>query len=210
MARPADRNAKVDLLAAAEAVFSEHGLDQARVDDITARAGKSKGAFYLHFESKEEAFREIIESLLARLHACVREQTDAALPSSPSEYMKIWHAKDLEIFEFFWQNRRLMRLLFEGGRSADYAYLTEAFAERSRAATEPQMRAAVAAGLLRDDFDVNIGIRLVSGAYEGVARDVIRLDTKPDLAHITRELQRFILLGLASPGLRRGVLENDR
>jgi len=62
-----------------------HGLDQARVDDIAARAGKSKGAFYLHFDSKEEAFREIIESLLARLHSCVREQTDAPLPSSPAD-----------------------------------------------------------------------------------------------------------------------------
>jgi len=73
----------------------------------------------------------------------------------------------------------------------------------------PQFRAAVAAGLLRHDFDIDIAIRLVSGAYEGVARDVIHLDSKPDLAHITRELQRFILLGLASPGLRTGV-NHDR
>ena len=43
MPRAPDPNAKLDLLRAAEAVFVEHGLDRARVEDITHRAGRSKG-----------------------------------------------------------------------------------------------------------------------------------------------------------------------
>ncbi|MGZ3427448.1 MAG: TetR family transcriptional regulator, partial [Polyangia bacterium] len=61
MARPPDPNAKIDLLRAAEAVFAERGLDHAKVGEITERAGHSKGSFYLHFENKEDAFRQIVE-----------------------------------------------------------------------------------------------------------------------------------------------------
>jgi AcrR family transcriptional regulator len=67
MARPGDPNARIDLLAAAEAVFVERGLDQTKVEDITDRAGRSKGSFYLHFTSKEDAFKQVVESMVARL-----------------------------------------------------------------------------------------------------------------------------------------------
>jgi len=67
MPRTADRRAKIELLLAAEAVFAEHGLAAAKVEDITARARVSKGAFYLHFESKEDCWRQIMEGFIAKL-----------------------------------------------------------------------------------------------------------------------------------------------
>ena len=63
MARPIDPNLKIQLLAAAEAEFVRHGLESARVDDIVARAGRSKGSFYQYFESKDQVFRDLIENL---------------------------------------------------------------------------------------------------------------------------------------------------
>src|ERR1700761_6848572 len=112
MPRPADRRAKIELLRAAEAVFVEHGLPASKVEDITARAGVSKGAFYLHFESKEDCFRQIVEGFVAQLASCL---DDAPPPPSPEEGMGFlpdhlahWHAHDLEIFEFCWHNRGLM------------------------------------------------------------------------------------------------------
>ena len=71
MSRPADRRAKIELLRAAEAVFVEHGLGASKVEDITARASVSKGAFYLHFESKEDCFRQIVEGFVAKLASCL-------------------------------------------------------------------------------------------------------------------------------------------
>ena len=56
MARPADPNAKEALVAAARAEFARRGLVGARVEDITAACNLSKGAFYLHVESKEALF----------------------------------------------------------------------------------------------------------------------------------------------------------
>ena len=58
-ARPAE------IVAAAFAVFAEKGFAAARLDDIAARAGVSKGALYLYFETKEALFRAVVHDMVA-------------------------------------------------------------------------------------------------------------------------------------------------
>ena len=56
------------ILDAALAVFGEHGLQGARLDDIAQAAGVAKGTIYLYFPNKEALFQEMIRSvMLARL-----------------------------------------------------------------------------------------------------------------------------------------------
>src|SRR5882672_10291266 len=63
------------LLAAAERIFARDGFEAARLEDIAAGAGYTRGAFYANFESKEDIFfalldewvRERIESGTAAL-----------------------------------------------------------------------------------------------------------------------------------------------
>jgi AcrR family transcriptional regulator len=49
-----------EIVAAAFAVFSEKGFAAARLDEIAARAGVSKGALYLYFETKEDLFHAVV------------------------------------------------------------------------------------------------------------------------------------------------------
>lgn len=57
--RKADR--PEEIVAAALTVFAEKGFAAARLDDIAARAGVSKGALYLYFATKEDLFRAVVE-----------------------------------------------------------------------------------------------------------------------------------------------------
>lgn len=57
------------LLDAAKQIFEESGFLDARISDIAERAGLSHGSFYHYFESKEEIFREIAETVDERLSA---------------------------------------------------------------------------------------------------------------------------------------------
>ncbi|AIO69540.1 TetR/AcrR family transcriptional regulator [Burkholderia oklahomensis] len=52
------------ILDAALAEFSANGFTGARIDDIAARAGMSKGGVYTHFGSKDEIFDALIERSL--------------------------------------------------------------------------------------------------------------------------------------------------
>lgn len=57
-----------EITTAALEVFSERGFSAARLDDVAARAGVSKGTVYLYFDSKEELFKAVVrESLLPNL-----------------------------------------------------------------------------------------------------------------------------------------------
>jgi AcrR family transcriptional regulator len=52
------------LLAAAGAVFEERGYKAATVGAITDRANTAHGTFYLYFRNKEDAFCQVIESVI--------------------------------------------------------------------------------------------------------------------------------------------------
>ncbi len=56
-ARPAE------VLEAALDVFFEKGFAAARLEDIAARAGVSKGTIYLYFESKDDVFEALVRSI---------------------------------------------------------------------------------------------------------------------------------------------------
>src|ERR671910_103600 len=49
------------LLKAAAKVFCRHGLEGASIDEVSAEAGYTKGAFYANFKSKEELFLVMLD-----------------------------------------------------------------------------------------------------------------------------------------------------
>jgi AcrR family transcriptional regulator len=49
------------LLGAAERIFARSGFEAARIEDIAAMAGYTRGAFYANFNSKEEIFFALFE-----------------------------------------------------------------------------------------------------------------------------------------------------
>jgi len=68
-----------EILEAALGVFAEKGFAAARMEDIAARAGVTKGTIYLYFPSKEEVFKSLArESVEATI-------TNAALQASRFE-----------------------------------------------------------------------------------------------------------------------------
>ncbi len=69
MATQAERSAATTaaILAAARKLFAEDGFVATSVDRIVAEAGVAKGAFYHHFDSKEEVFLAVLEEAQSAL-----------------------------------------------------------------------------------------------------------------------------------------------
>lgn len=89
-ARPAE------IVAAALEVFAEKGFAAARLDDIAARAGVSKGALYLYFETKQDLFAAVVRDAISPNIAMV-EATAAAidLPFAQTSRLLLGRAADL-------------------------------------------------------------------------------------------------------------------
>lgn len=55
-----------EITAAAFEVFAEKGYARARVQEVAARAGVSKGLLYLYFDTKQALFKAVIRSVVMR------------------------------------------------------------------------------------------------------------------------------------------------
>lgn len=75
---------RANLLAAAGEVIAEHGLDGASIDDIAARAGYSRGAFYSNFPDKLALLIALSD---ARLTAFAESSLPELLTGSPEEQL---------------------------------------------------------------------------------------------------------------------------
>lgn len=83
MPRPdvsAERTAQI--IQAAIAAFSRHGLAEARMEDIAAEAGLSKATLYLYFDSKDALIGAILDSFIGRELAEGRKLLEAERPAA--------------------------------------------------------------------------------------------------------------------------------
>jgi AcrR family transcriptional regulator len=210
MPRIADPRTKIELLRAAESVFAEHGLSASKVEHITARAGVSKGAFYLHFESKDDCWRQIIEGFVAKLANCLDLPRDVGgdLVESVTEHLDKRHRHDLEVLEFCWQNRAILKMVLAGGGGTPYAYLIDEFAVRVAETSEGWLRMAMSAGVYRKDLDTGVVAALISGAYERLVRELISRPKRPDLDAWSHQALSLFTRGLLTDEARR-VLDRE-
>jgi AcrR family transcriptional regulator len=199
MARPVDPNLRIELLAAAEAEFAKRGVEGTRIDDIVERAGRSKGAFYQYFTSKEDIFRHLVEGLLARLGALVAQPlvTDEKHPPSRERFFQLWQLRDEAIFEFIWANRDLVRLVLQGGSSHAFADLMDAFAKRTYDVILESLEWGKEHRVYRRDFNTHQVAVMIAGAYDRLARElVVRDGNRPNLRQWCAEAQSFVLNGI--------------
>ena len=208
MSRPADPTAKISLLRAAEAVFAESGLPAAKVEDITRRAGLSKGAFYLHFDSKEEAFKHVVESFLAHCSAMYQPpRAYAELPSEADAMLAFWLERDTEMFEYLWQNRSIVAIL--AGCQGPYSYMVETFRAGVQKTSEEWVERSKAQGLLRAEVDTVLVATLMSGAYHELTHKMLAHPRKPPIAEWLQQTTSIFMRGMGSPALIEALRKSE-
>jgi AcrR family transcriptional regulator len=138
---------RAELLDAAARVIAQRGLHGASIEAIVAEAGYTGGAFYAHFESKEELFAELLEHRVFKAWAQIlsearssREltprnvgETSAALHRHPDSrwIIQLW----LELMANAGRDERFRRIaadLWRGGREVAIAMTTAAYEAAGR------------------------------------------------------------------------------
>jgi AcrR family transcriptional regulator len=76
------------LVAAAKEIFEEQGFLEARISDISERAGQSHGSFYYYFDSKEEIFREVAAAVDEHLFAPMEDVIMAPSRLAPQQRIR--------------------------------------------------------------------------------------------------------------------------
>ncbi len=206
MARHADPTARSSLIAAARREFVKSGLQRARVEDITAACGLSKGAFYLHFESKEALFGALVTSFqsLVMVHASSREGAyrkeagrNADARAWADAVARVDRREDLRLLELLWDWRDVCDVLLRGSAGTVFEGVMWEMIDAQVARVSAECGALQTAKLIRDDLPRELLGHVVVGTYMMMARRLVALSEKPDFMPWVVALQAVLTDGLS-------------
>jgi AcrR family transcriptional regulator len=194
------------LLDAAKAVFEEAGFLEARISDISERAGLSHGSFYHYFDSKEQIFREVAEAQEAHLTAPSADARADADGAEPSEWDRIRSA-NRRYLERYRDNGKIMGVIEEVSRYD--AFVNEARMRRQRHfadRAESAIRRLQAEGAADPDIDpeiaaVALGSMVGRFAELWLVEDWAKYDFDTAVDQVTRLWANAI--GLRPPARKR-------
>jgi AcrR family transcriptional regulator len=206
MGRPPRPDLHDALLDAARAEFSAHGLERARVEDISRRAGASKGAFYLHFQSKEEAFEEILQRFVGAMDDQVRRREEAeacflrdhaGMTAEQLEELQVEFdcRVDLGLLETLWRNRQMMPVIESAGDSR-FRRIVNDFRRRMHDFVTERMAEKQASGWIRRDVDPALLGDILVGTYDDFVRRMVHAKERPDLEGWLRSFTRILYQGI--------------
>lgn len=169
------------LLEAATAVFARSGFDRATVDEIVREAGFSKGAFYVHFESKEDLFWAMLEDHIDRQQEAFRQTADHSRPLSENVRSILSAVFGLVQDDPFWTSL-VMEFGAHAGRNEKVRERLALMYERWRELIRAMLNTGRDAGLIRSDIDVEFTATMLIATVEGsivqsrLAPECVRLD----------------------------------
>jgi AcrR family transcriptional regulator len=183
------RSAPVDqaIIAAALAVFAEHGPDAMGIEQVAARAGVGKATIYRRWPGKEELLLDMVGALRAPLPRpqgrSVRADLSALVEALAREAADPGRARQFALL--LGEGLKYPRLL---------ARYNELITEPRRALLAAVLRRGLATGELRDDADVDAALALLTGAV--LAR--VSQPTEVSDARYAERVVAELLRGLAA------------
>ena len=106
--RSVQQERREQILDAAEQVFARKGIDKARMDDIVAASGLSKGALYWYYKSKDTLIKALLDRIFSGDLRAAESLTTVG--GSATERMRTFFHSSVEEIRHF---ERLMPLAYE-------------------------------------------------------------------------------------------------
>lgn len=155
---------RMQILAAASAVFARKGFDRATVTDIAREAGLAEGSIYNYFRSKEELLVHIPRQLAQPVLAALLEQ--APVPATLEEMEALLLRLATAMVDRVRAHSKFLKVFFSAlpylspAARDTYMQLLPMYAT---SALERMLREGVRAGYLRKDLNPVIAARVLPG-----------------------------------------------
>jgi AcrR family transcriptional regulator len=209
MARKADPHAHAALVLAARAEFAKSGLALARIEDITKQCGLSKGSFYLHYESKDALFAEIIAGLQVAVDTLIEfrhEQYRILGQSKKRHDLKVQELlaldtnEDLKLLELLWNWRDVLQVLTSGCGGTAFESVMVSMLEAEVQRIRSQVERLKNWKLIPKTIDAELMGTMVVGTYFLLIRKLAHSSQKPNFKRWVMGLQELMFQGLYSGG----------
>ena len=193
--RKKDRS-RAAILAAARAVFSEHGYEAASIIEIAKGAGIAEGTIYKHFVNKRDLLFQVMRLFYEEIISDVAAET--LRRTGVAERLAYVVRRQLEVFA---KDRGLCRLFIREIRTADdyYDSLVHDLNRRYTAIVVEIIREGIAAGEVRRDVDPRLVRDLIYGSIEHIAWKTVSGGDAMRIQSASRALVALVLQGITVP-----------
>lgn len=170
------------LLDSAFSVFATHGYERATVDEIVREAGFSKGAFYVHFGSKEDLFWAMLEGRIDVLQETMRGALDNAQSAAENERRVLEAIFALDKEDRHWP-ALFVEFVAQAARNQRVREKLNEMYRRWHSFTVELLEEGRLAGRVRKDLDVDFMASVTMALIEGslmqsrLAPDSVNLDS---------------------------------
>lgn len=184
---------RAQILVAAKRVFAERGYHTTSLAELLAAADIARGTFYLHFDSKEAAFKAVLDDLLERIKAALHPVDTTSIDKAQRELVD----NIARAFELVRADADLGRLLFgqAGAVSAELAQHLDHFFTGVAALAERSLRVGQALGLVKKG-DVSLMARLALGLLKEAAASLALPDSDASPKALAHEVLELVLFGV--------------
>jgi AcrR family transcriptional regulator len=189
------------LLDAGLTVFAHNGYERATVDEIVREAGFSKGAFYVHFEAKEDLFWELLQERIDRQQEMFRAAVDPDLGVEVNERRlleAVFNMRDAEPLS----PAIFLEFAAHGMRNEKVRDLLAEMYTRWHAFTVEMLEEGRARGLVREDIETSVLASALLAVIEGT---LVQSNLAPPAMRLNAHIDQFArLLGeWVAPAERR-------
>jgi AcrR family transcriptional regulator len=181
------------LLDSALQVFARNGYERATVDEIVREAGFSKGAFYVHFETKEDLFWEMLQERIDAQQELFRLTLDESLSVAENEHRILEQAFNMSTHPL--GPALILEFTAHGMRNEKVREQLAKMYERWHSFVVETLERGRELGIVRKDLDVGLLASVLMALFEGsmiqshLAPTNLRLDRKvSDLSSLVAEL----------------------
>lgn len=186
---------------------------KARIEDITLACGLSKGAFYLHFDSKEALFRELTEVLEGEFErmltdrqkayvALLEARTGVGEPRGDANFIKrkceLDAREDRRTLEVLWTWRDVIDVLLRGCQGTEFDGVMWEMLDQQLSRVREECRALQQLRLMRADVSPEMLGMMVVGTYLVVVRRLVQAKEKPDFDELVKGLQQLMAVGMTA------------
>jgi AcrR family transcriptional regulator len=181
-----------ELLQAAESVFSENGLQAAKVEDIAARAGVSVGTVYNYFADRQALVEAVME---LRREGLFRELNRLEVETSGQPFLKRLEISVERVLEYFAGQRPYYVLMLEAEG------IPQAFQKMVKSSLASGSYPPGCGGPFSPLYE-QLNRLMSEGIREGVLRDEVPGTHAAFLMGITKGMAFSDLLDPAAPDVR--------
>jgi AcrR family transcriptional regulator len=213
---------KLDILRVAAEVFTQRGYRPTTIDALVEAAGISKGLFYIYFDSKKQAFIELIESFFEGFAAVLEEnhrhlEEAFASRADVTTILTIWRDNILRILKYHFDNPNLTFVVYQEalGSDEDFSERVNELSEHASKMVAEEFKMMAESGALRTS-DVELVADVTMGSVVYVIMDFLLRKKWTDIDSLADKLLDYHARALTPQGvdidrvLQKLLLKKDK